>query len=72
MTVQTAAVQKRSGRKSLWQIFRAPTWLGVLSLIGLIAALVGDGWYDTLSWLGLGIPVALTIWYGWWSPRRGR
>ena len=70
MTAQTPATPRRSERKTLWQIFRAPFWLGLLSLVGLIAALVGDSWYDTLSWLGLGIPVALTIWYGWWSPRR--
>lgn len=61
---------ERSGTRSLWQIFRAPMWIGVLSLIGLIAALVGDNLYDALSWLALGIPCVLAIWYGWWKPRR--
>lgn len=72
MNMQAVNPQKRTERKTLWQIFRAPTWLGVLSLVGLIAALIGDGWHDVLSWLGLGIPVVLTLWYGWWNPRRQR
>ncbi len=72
MNQQAVATPKRLERRSLWRIFRAPFWIGVLSLIGLVAALVGDGLFDGLSWLGLGIPVALTLWYGWWRPRRER
>lgn len=66
---QKLDTKKRSGRRTLWQIFFAPIWIGLLSIIGLIAALVGDGPYDALSWLGLGIPVVLSIWYGWWRQR---
>ena len=69
MSGNSVQTQKRSGKRSLWQIFRAPLLIGVLSLVGLVAALVGDGPYDALSWLGLGIPCVLTIWYGWWKPR---
>lgn len=72
MSIDATAVQKKNPRRTLWQIFRAPLGIGVLSIIGLIAALVGDGPFDALSWLGLGIPVALTLWYGWWRPRRER
>jgi len=65
-------MKKRNGARSLWQIFRAPVWIGVLSLVGLVTALVGDGPYDVLSWLGLGIPCMVMIWHGWWKPRSER
>lgn len=63
---------KPNGTRSLWQIFRAPFWIGLLSLIGLIAALLGDGSYDVMSWVALGVPCVLTIWYGWWKPQSER
>ncbi|GAB4012592.1 hypothetical protein GCM10028808_29160 [Spirosoma migulaei] len=34
-----------------------PILLGISSLVGLISALVGDGSWDALSWLTLGIPL---------------
>lgn len=30
-----------------------------LSLFGLLSALIGDGVYDLLSWLSLGVPLGL-------------
>lgn len=38
-------------------IWRWPLILGVLSAGGLICALVGDGWYDVLSWGMLAFPL---------------
>ncbi|MBR1125647.1 hypothetical protein JQ628_29275 [Bradyrhizobium lablabi] len=49
--------------KTLWQIFAAPILIGVLSSIGLIAALVGDGWWDGISWLTLALPVLLYFFF---------
>ena len=40
----------------MWQIFAFPLLLGVLTTVGLVAALVGDGIWDGLSWLTLGFP----------------
>ncbi len=60
-----------SGRKivarSAWRIFRWPLLIGVMSIIGLVSALVGDGWYDVLSWLCLGTCVVIMAagWRGW-------
>lgn len=54
-------------RKTLWQIFRAPLLLGLLSLIGLVGALVGDGLFDLLSWVTLGSALAVIAWY-WAKP----
>jgi hypothetical protein len=42
--------------------FAIPTLIGVLSAAGLFAALLGDGPWDALAWLGLGLPAALGIW----------
>lgn len=41
--------------------FALPLLIGVISIVGLLAALLGDGVYDGVSWLGLGIPVAAVI-----------
>jgi hypothetical protein len=49
----------RAPRRTLWQIFSWPLAIGVLSTIGLVAALVGDGVWDSVSWLALFVPIAL-------------
>jgi hypothetical protein len=36
-----------------------PILIGILSTVGLVAALVGDGWWDGLSWASLSLPVLL-------------
>ncbi|MFP5427275.1 MAG: hypothetical protein ACLGJA_15705 [Gammaproteobacteria bacterium] len=41
------------------RIFAWPALIGLLGALGLFAALLGDGWWDGLSWLGLGIPAWL-------------
>lgn len=42
--------------------FAIPTALGLLSAVGLFAALLGDGPWDALAWLGLGLPAVLGCW----------
>lgn len=42
--------------------FAIPSLLALTSIIGLVAALTGDGWRDALSWLALGIPVFAVGW----------
>lgn len=44
--------------------WRWPTWLGLATAAGLIAALLTDGWVDLLSALALGLPVAAAAWCG--------
>lgn len=51
------------------KIWGMPILLGILSMIGLISALLEDGIWDALSWLTLGIPCLLMGWY-WWRPAR--
>ncbi|QUS41920.1 hypothetical protein RPMA_26100 [Tardiphaga alba] len=57
--------QRSSGpsRRTLWQIFAMPLVLGILSTVGLISALVGDGAWDALSWLTLGVPILLCAYF---------
>jgi xanthosine utilization system XapX-like protein len=47
---------------SLWAIFRIPIVLFVLSLIGLVGALLGDGAWDWLFSALLASTVAATAW----------
>lgn len=47
--------------KSMWGV---PILLGILTAVGLLSALLGDGMWDKLSAVALGIPVLVAIWYG--------
>ena len=49
----------RPRRQTNVQIFAVPLVFGVLSVVGLISALVGDGLWDGVSWLTLTIPILL-------------
>lgn len=42
--------------------FALPLLIGLLSLLGLLSALFGDGWWDAAAWLGLAIPAGLGSW----------
>jgi hypothetical protein len=50
-------------RRTLGQIFAAPIMIGALSIVGLLAALIGDGWWDAVSWLSLALPVLLYLFF---------
>lgn len=52
-----------SRRQTNRQVFAVPLLLGVLSSVGLVSALVGDGVWNGLSWLLLGIPVSLFFYF---------
>jgi len=48
-----------------------PIAVAVLSAVGLVGALVGDGVWDWLGWIGLGVPVVLAAWHGLRRPHSG-
>jgi hypothetical protein len=50
-------------------VWRVPVILGVLTVIGLVAALFGDGVWDVLSALSLGAPVLVGAWYALRRPK---
>ena len=51
--------------RSLTEIFAAPLVIAIVSTVGLISALVGDGWWDAVSWVALGLPVLLYLLFLW-------
>ncbi len=51
-----------NNRLRLWG---PPLLVGFISLLGLVCALTGDGFWDTLSWISLGVPVVLMGYYYW-------
>lgn len=53
---------RKSKQFGLRAIFAVPLFIAILSIVGLVAALTGDGWRDALSWLALGVPVAAVGW----------
>ena len=58
---------KASPRK----IYTLPTIIAVVSGVGLIFALLGDGIWDAVSWLAVGLPLGIAA-LVWWrsTPRR--
>ena len=48
-------------QSNFWKVFATPTVIALLSGAGLFAALLGDGLWDALSWLGLGVPAILAL-----------
>lgn len=46
---------------TLRRIFAMPALVGLLTAAGLFAALLGDGWWDALAWLGMGVAAVLSI-----------
>lgn len=58
----------RARPRSTREIFAIPLGIAVASLVGLVAALMGDGPPDWLAWATLALPVAAV----WWSLRHRR
>ncbi|CAM3794491.1 hypothetical protein CCOS865_00509 [Pseudomonas reidholzensis] len=47
--------------QSTRRIFAWPALIAALGVVGLFAALLGDGGWDGLAWLALGVPAVLAI-----------
>ena len=56
--------------RSHWRIFRIPLLLAALNVVGLLAALIGDGVGDAVSWIALGIVARVALAYRADAPRR--
>lgn len=52
----------RPRQSSLRKVFAIPLMISLLCAAGLVAALLGDGGWDVLSWIGLGIPTGIGSW----------
>ena len=51
----------RPRQSSFWKVFAIPLAIGVLSAMGLFSALLDDGAWDVLSWIGLGVPTWISL-----------
>jgi len=59
----------KSHHLSTAAIWGWPMLLGLLTSIGLTAALFSDGGFgDILAGFCLGVPVAVGLWFGWLRP----
>lgn len=56
-------------QQSVGEVFRVPLVIGVLTAIGLVSALIGDGVWDAVSWLTILAPCAVVA-LAWWLARR--
>lgn len=45
------------------KLWGMPILLGILTLVGLLSALFGDGVWDALSAVTLGVPVLVGAWF---------
>lgn len=59
--------ERVDARQSNWRIFRWPLAIALATAVGLVAALIGDGAYDVVSWITLGLTIVVMIaaWRGW-------
>jgi len=46
------------------KLWGMPILLGLLTIVGLVSALLGDGIWDAVSAFALGVPVLAGLWYG--------
>jgi uncharacterized membrane protein YhaH (DUF805 family) len=59
LQAELADVKSQRSRRTYWQVFGMPYILALVSAVGLLAALIGDGWYDAISWITLVVPVVV-------------
>ena len=52
----------RARHLSLKAVFAVPAVVAVMSLTGLVAALIGDGVWDAAGWMLLGASIAVLGW----------
>ncbi|EIK98660.1 hypothetical protein PMM47T1_01440 [Pseudomonas sp. M47T1] len=48
-------------RSRFGAVFGAPLLIALVGAAGLFAALLGDGAWDVLSWIGLGVPAVISV-----------
>ena len=54
-------MSRLSGR----EIWTWPAALALLSTVALVSGLLGAGALDVISWIGLTVPVAVSVWALW-------
>jgi membrane protein implicated in regulation of membrane protease activity len=52
-----------SRHRLVGRVYGIPALLAILTMFGLLAALLGQGPWHGLSWLALSFPIVLAAWY---------
>jgi hypothetical protein len=52
----------KSRSLSLREIFLWPGIIGLVTAVGLVAALLGTGAWDAVSWAALAVPILTALW----------
>jgi hypothetical protein len=60
---QAGSMSKNLRPRTLAQIFYLPAILAIITCVGLLSALFGDGVWDALSWVALACPIAATAYF---------
>lgn len=50
------------GHHGQWRVYRTPTLIALASLVGLVSALIGDGVFNVVSWIALGMVPCIVAW----------
>ena len=50
-------------KQNYWQIWRIPIALAMLTVLGLMLALVGHPSWHWITWLALAVPIAMGLWH---------
>jgi hypothetical protein len=56
--------RRRPARAPFLRMWGAPLMLALLTIVGLVSALLGDGVWDYLSAVALAVPTLACVWYG--------
>jgi hypothetical protein len=57
------AASKSRSSGNWWTVYGGPLLLGMLSIAGLLTALLSEGAGRYFSWIAVGAPVAVTTWF---------
>jgi hypothetical protein len=56
-------LEKRTSHASLLQVYLAPIFVGLLLSSGLLSALLSDGLGRYFSWISIGSPLIICLWF---------
>ncbi len=56
-------MSRRVSRHSLWLVWRMPALLALLTMFGLLAALLGTGAWHWAAWTVLALPIVTGLWH---------
>lgn len=45
------------------KIWRIPFWLGILTLFGLLIAILGTGFWYGIAWVAVSLPLLVIVYY---------